>query len=150
MYDHKFTETLDPSFGHNAFNPQFEFGHGLSYTAFEYSNLSLSSSTLSAGGDITVSVTVTNTGELAGKEVVQLFVTDEYASITPSVKRLRGFDKIMLEAGAAKTVEFTLTPEDLAFVDHELKWVPEEGDFTVRVGGLDASFSYGNAQESAQ
>ena len=150
MYDHKYTETLDASFGHNAFNPQWHFGHGMSYTAFEYSNLSLSSATLGTDGSITASVTVTNTGELAGKEVVQLFVTDEYASITPSVKRLRGFKKIALEAGASETVEFTLSADDLAFVDHDLKWITEEGAFTARVAQLSAEFEYTTQSQQAQ
>ncbi|MFZ1634897.1 MAG: glycoside hydrolase family 3 N-terminal domain-containing protein, partial [Chitinophagales bacterium] len=88
-YDHKHTETLDQSFGRNAFNPQWEFGFGMSYTNFEYSNLVISNDTL-ADGKLQISVTVTNTGKVAGKEVVQLYIADRYASITPSVKRLRG------------------------------------------------------------
>lgn len=142
MYDHKHTETLDQQFGRNAFNPQWEFAHGLSYTTFEYSDLTLSTDKLSGSNNLTVSVTVTNTGNRTGKEVVPCFISDDFASITPSVKRLRAFTKIELEAGAAQTVTFEIAPTELAFVNAELDWVTEDGDFTVRVGGMEKPFNY--------
>ena len=89
FYDHKYTETLDTKFGHNAFNPQWEFGHGLSYTTFAYADLKVDKSSYGQKETINISVTVKNTGSRAGKEVVQLYIRDDFSSITPSVKRLR-------------------------------------------------------------
>lgn len=140
-YDHKTTEKLDPKFGMNAFNPQWEFGFGLSYTQFEYSDLELSSDTLNEEG-INIRITVKNTGQIEGKEVVQLFVEDLYASITPSTKRLRNFTKISLKAGESKTVEFTLKPEELAFVNKDLQWVTEEGSFTIQIANQNKTIVY--------
>ena len=133
-YDHKFTETRDVNFGFKAFNPQFEFGSGLSYTQFDYSDLkaNLNSNTDS----LLVSVTVKNTGKREGKEVVQLFIRDEYASITPSVKRLRGFNKISLKANESKQVQFAIHKNELSFVNAANKWVFEAGDFTVMIQNL--------------
>lgn len=139
LYDHKFTEDLDKDFGMEAFKPQFEFGHGLSYTDFTYSNLTCSEK-VATDGTIEVSVTVTNSGNVAGKEVVQLYVSDNFASITPSVKRLRGFDKIDLDAGESSTVVFQLDASDLAFVGINQDWIVEPGSFTVQVASLNSSF----------
>jgi beta-glucosidase len=113
-YYHKYTETLkfDEAAG---FNPQWEFGYGLSYTTFTYSNLKLSSQSLSDNAPITVKVDVTNTGKIAGKETVMLFVADEVATVTPEVKRLRAFEKIDLAAGQMKTVTFTIDKAKLSF-----------------------------------
>ncbi len=132
-YDHKGTDLVHRDFSMNGFNPQWEFGYGLSYTTFEYSALSVMKN---MAGGMDVSVTVTNTGDLAGKEVVQVFVTDEVASITPAVKRLRGFEKLALEPGASTTSKFVITKEDLSFVGRDNNWIFEPGDFTVRVGSL--------------
>ena len=140
-YYHKYTETLkfDEAAG---YNPQWEFGFGLSYTNFSYSNLKLSSSKLSSDGTITVSVDVANVGKVGGKESVLLFVSDEVASITPEVKRLRGFEKVELQPGEKKTVSFTIDREKLSFINAGLERVTEPGDFTVTVGGLKAAFKY--------
>ncbi len=135
-YDHKGTELIDPDFGINAFNPQWAFGHGLSYSAFKYENLSVSEQN---GKKIIISVDVTNTGEGFGEETVLLFITDKTASITPSVKRLRGFDKIDLPSGTKKTVTFSLTTDDLKFVGIDNKWIFEQGAFIISVGGLSES-----------
>ena len=132
-YDHTGSDLKDKNFGRNAFNPQWEFGHGLSYTTFSYSEPKLSTTSLSQNGKLEVSVEVKNTGKREGSEVVQLYITDLYASITPSVKRLRGFKKINLKPGASETVTFTITPRDLAFVDLDLKWRVEKGEFEVRI-----------------
>ena len=136
-YDHRGTDLIKRDFSSNAFEPQFEFGHGLSYTTFEYSGLSVSP-TVTFDAPIEISVVVKNTGDRAGKEVVQLYVTDKVASITPSVKRLRGFEKIELAAGASKTVKFSITAKDLGFVGLENKMITEAGDFEVSVGGQKA------------
>jgi beta-glucosidase len=139
-YDHRWTDVQDPQFGTESFRPQFEFGHGLSYTTFEYSDLMVDNITVDMGGTINVTVNVANTGDRAGKEVVQLFTTDKVASITPSVKRLRAFEKIALNPGETRALTFTLSTRDLAFVGRDNTWVTEPGEFSVSVGGLTADF----------
>jgi beta-glucosidase len=146
-YDHKpldeAVEEVNPSYKYSyQFNPQWPFGHGLSYTTFEYSNLKLDAGKLTENWSLKVSVTVKNTGKMAGKETVELYSRDLYASITPSVKRLRGFKKIYLEPGASQTVEFELTKADLAFVNNDMKWVTEPGEFEVMIGALKSNFNY--------
>lgn len=138
-YDHKHTETLDQTFGRKAFNPQWEFGYGLSYTTFQYSNLKISNDTLSTG-NLQISVEVTNTGTSAGKEVVQLYIADRYASITPSVKRLRGFEKVEIKPGATHIVTFTISAKDLAFVGRDEQWISEAGWFDIMLGSEKSSF----------
>ena len=141
-YDHKGTEQFSRNYDFEAFQPQFEFGHGLSYTQFEYSDLKLSSTKLSDGAPLNISVTVKNTGDRTGKEVVQLYITDKVASVTPPVKRLRGFEKIELAAGESKTVQFEIEVDDLAFVGIENTWITEPGEFEVQLGGFSAIFEY--------
>src|SRR5262249_29258528 len=102
-YDHKFWEASDTGFGYSAYKPQFTFGSGLSYTSFAYSDLKLDRSTVARGGSVEVSVTVKNTGSRAGKEVVQMYLRDVVASITPPGKRLKRFAKIDLEPGQPRT-----------------------------------------------
>ncbi|RZJ82122.1 MAG: beta-glucosidase [Flavobacterium sp.] len=137
-------ETTEGIYNYNAdYNPQYVFGHGLSYTTFSYSDIKLSSSTLKKGQTLTISVNVSNTGKLTGKESVLLFITDLVASdISPDVKRLKGFDKIELKAGETKTVTFKITPEDVAFVNSELKKVTEPGEFEVQLGNQKIKFNY--------
>jgi beta-glucosidase len=124
----------------NAYAPQFPFGFGLSYTTFRYSNLKLSTDTISGNQKLNISVDVTNTGKREGKEVVELFVGDRYASIIPPVKRLRGFSKIELQAGETKTVEFKLSKDDLSFINRDLKRVTEPGTFTISIDKLKTTF----------
>lgn len=112
------------------YNPQYEFGHGLSYTTFEYNNLNVSKD----GGKIIVTVDVKNTGSTEGKEVVQLYTSDLIASITPDIKRLRRFTKINLKPGEVQTVTFELDKWDLSFVDTNGKTVLEPGDFEFKIG----------------
>jgi beta-glucosidase len=128
--------------GGNRVQPEFEFGHGLSYTTFEYSGLALSSETLTAKGELQVSVTVRNTGARTGKEVVQLYVSDLYRSISPPARELKAFKKVDLAAGASEKVTFTLRPRDLAFVGLNNRWVTEPGRFRVSVGGLSREFTH--------
>ncbi|ARS36195.1 glycoside hydrolase family 3 N-terminal domain-containing protein [Pontibacter actiniarum] len=124
------------------YSPQYEFGHGLSYTTFTYSNLELSKPQLLANEQLTVSVTVKNTGSREGKETVQLFTSDLYASgITPDVRRLRRFEKIALKPGESKTLTFTLTPDDLAYIDRNGKKTIEAGEFEVRIGDQAQKFT---------
>ncbi len=140
-YDHKYTERLKVDYSFNHFNPQYEFGHGLSYTKFAYSDLQLSSGSMGMDGEMTISVKVKNEGERAGKEVVQLYISDLVASITPSFKRLRGFEKIDLAPGAEQVVEFKITAKDLAFVGIDQQWITEPGEFKVNIGGLEKTFT---------
>ena len=99
--------------------PLFPFGHGLSYTTFRYSNLKLSSKKISGTGNVTVSVNVTNTGKVAGDEVVQLYVHDVVASVKRPTKELRGFERISLQPGETKTVNITVPAEKLSFYDEK-------------------------------
>ncbi|MCB0736995.1 MAG: glycoside hydrolase family 3 C-terminal domain-containing protein [Bacteroidetes bacterium] len=141
-YDHKYTEKLDPSFGMNAFNPQYEFGYGLSYSTYAYSDIRVSTEELAGKATIDIEVDVTNTSEIDGKEAVLVFVSDSFASITPSVKRLRAFEKKAIKAGQTITYQFSLSASDLAFVATDLKWTTEEGWFTISVADKTKSFFY--------
>ena len=116
-------------------DPVYPFGYGLSYTHFTYGDLSLSSKSLKGNQKLTASITVTNDGQVDGKEVVQLYIHDLVGSITRPVKELKGFQKIALKAGESKTVSFTITPEDLKFYNSDLKFDWESGDFDIMIGG---------------
>ncbi len=118
--------------------PLFPFGHGLSYTTFRYDNLRLASPRIGVGGTAIVSVEVTNTGERAGDEVVQVYVRDQVSSLTRPVKELRGFRRITLQPGETRTVEFALPPPALAFLDENMEWVVEPGVFDIMVGSSSA------------
>jgi beta-glucosidase len=115
-------------------SPQFVFGHGLSYTTFEVSNLRLSSSTVSRNRSLEASVTVTNTGSRKGDEVVQLYLHDPVASISQPVRRLRGFERVTLDPGEARTVTFTLDKSDFGFYDNRGRFVVEPGQIDVFAG----------------
>lgn len=115
-------------------DPLFAFGHGLSYTTFTYGEIQLNTSTMPRDGEIRVSVEVTNSGDRAGAEVVQLYIRDLVASISRPVKELKGFEKIELAPGETRTVIFTLTADDLAFFNRTGERVVEPGDFKVFVG----------------
>jgi len=140
-YDHKPFETENTAFGNMAFNPQFRFGEGLSYTNFTYSDLRLGKQTISANEELPVSVTVTNSGQRAGKEAVLLYVSDLVASISPPGRRLRRFAKISLNPGQSRTLNFTLRAEDLSFIGADNKRVVEPGEFDVKVAGLTQRFT---------
>lgn len=118
--------------------PLYPFGYGLSYTRFEISGISLSKSEIGAGESTEVSVKVRNTGKMAGEEVVQLYIRDEYSSVTRPVKELKGFRRIRLEAGEEKIVKFTVSPEHLAFYDINMDYVVEPGSFRIMVGNSSA------------
>ena len=124
----------------------YPFGFGLSYTTFEYSDLKLDKTEMAANGEITVSVTVKNTGGVVGEEVVQLYIRDMVGSLVRPIKELKGFEKISLKAGTSKTVSFALNEELLQFYTANNKWEVEPGAFSVWVGGdsttkLKASFN---------
>lgn len=115
--------------------PLYPFGYGLSYTTFAYSDIHLSSTEMSADGELTATVTVTNTGSRDGAEVVQLYIRDLVGSVTRPVKELKGFEKIFLKAGESRKVSFSITPELLKFYNYDLQFVCEPGDFYVMIGG---------------
>jgi beta-glucosidase len=114
--------------------PQFEFGYGLSYTTFEYSNFSINKKDFSPAETATISVTVKNSGKLQGKEIVQLYSSQLIASLSPDVKRLRGFEKVDLKPGESKTITFQLPLKNLAFVNPDNKRTLEAGDFKIQIG----------------
>jgi len=123
------------------YNPQFRFGDGLSYTTFEFSALKLSSKNIKKGENVEVSVVVKNTGKREGKEVVELYTSDLYASsVTPDVKRLRRFQKITLKRGESKTVKFTLNPKDMSYFGREGNEILEAGEFEVMIDNLTSKF----------
>lgn len=118
----------------------WEFGHGLSYTTFSYSSLILSSPTLSSMSEIHATVTVTNTGAIPGKEAVLFYISDEYRSISPEVKKLRFFEKIHLDPSQSRAISFRITLQDLAFFDANIERVAEAGTFILSVSNLQAKF----------
>ncbi len=120
-------------------DPLFPFGFGLSYTTFNYSDLKLDKQEMSSNGTLNVSVKLTNTGKYDGAEVAQLYIRDMVGSITRPVKELKGFQKVFLKAGESKTLNFTLTTNDLAFYNSSLKFKAEPGDFKIFVGTSSAS-----------
>ena len=138
VYDYKPSEnqgTMAGVYNYNAvMDVQWPFGHGLSYTTFEYSDMTVSAENFASGDVLKVTVDVTNTGEVAGKESVLLFSSDLYASSTPDVRRLRAFDKVLLQPGETKTVTFQLPATDLAFVNYYGQWTLEKGDFILSCG----------------
>jgi beta-glucosidase len=119
--------------------PLYPFGYGLSYTTFTYSNLSIPEKVV-AGENVTVSVTITNSGKVAGDEVVELFLTDEKASTTRPIRQLEGFIRITLKPGESKDVQFVMQPRQLSIINNKEKRVIEPGYFTVSVGGKQPGF----------
>lgn len=114
---------------------QYPFGYGLSYTRFELSDARLSASSVKAGKEVTATVTVKNTGSVAGAEVVQLYVNDAEASVERPVRELKGFEKVFLEPGASARISFTVKPEDLSFFDADAHtWTLEPGEFHILLG----------------
>ena len=114
--------------------PLYEFGFGLSYTTFEYSNLAINPPEAVIVDDIQVSVDVENTGKRTGAEIAQLYINDMLSSMTTPVIELKGFEKVMLEPGEKKTVHFTLTPYDLSLLNRRMERVVEPGEFSIMVG----------------
>lgn len=138
VYDRKpceQVETMAGAYNYDAnVDVQWNFGFGLTYTSFEYTNIRIDHSEFNADDTLTLTVDVKNTGLREGMETVLLFSSDLVASQTPDVVRLRGFDKITLPAGATKTVSFSIPASDLAFVDYNGKWTLEKGDFRFQIG----------------
>lgn len=134
-YYHKKADIRDINWGYDGFYPQFQFGFGLSYTTFKYSNLKISKDTLTHSEELKIRVNVKNTGSREGKEIVELYIKDLVATVSPDSKKLVRFSKIGLLPGETKTVNFTLTSKDLASIGMENKWITEEGEFELQIGG---------------
>ena len=145
-YNRKYTESLGDEEQNNdaeyekSYSPQFEFGTGLSYTTFEYSNLNIDKTQLNTTDDLKVTVDIKNTGKTNGKTSILLYLSDKVASITPEVKALKRFVKINLAPGESKTVTFTLNQKDLQFINNDLKWISEKGTFKIQVDTLIKEF----------
>ncbi|MGB5893859.1 MAG: fibronectin type III-like domain-contianing protein, partial [Ignavibacteriaceae bacterium] len=112
----------------------YPFGHGLSYTSFEYSNI-IYPEEIKNGTEFKITVDVSNSGDVAGDEVVQLYVTDVEASVIVPIRKLQRFKRIQLNPGETKNVEFILTPKELAFVNENMQWMVEPGEFVISIGG---------------
>jgi len=122
------------SYNDESIFPRFEFGYGLSYTSFQYTNLQLGKQQLKPNEQLDVSVTITNTGKFDGEEIVQLYLRDKVGSIVRPVQELKDFKKIHLNSGESKTVKFTIGKEKLSFYNQQLQWVAEPGDFELMIG----------------
>lgn len=140
-YDYKVSESSEHAFAWTTINPQWPFGFGLSYTTFEYSGLGVDKPEIDADGEVQVSVTVTNTGDRAGSEVVQLYVRDLYASVTPANRKLAGFRRVYLQPRESRVVRFSLGPGALSFIGADNRPRVEAGRFQAIAGSLTADFS---------
>jgi beta-glucosidase len=136
FYDHpKSVDRSGKTYGFDAFDPEWEFGFGLSYTDFSYSNLRLDQTSIETDGSVKVTVDVTNSGPRQGKEVVQLYVSDKKASIVPAGKRLVDFKKLDLAPNETQSVEFMISLADLMFADQNGSMMYELGTFMVEING---------------
>jgi beta-glucosidase len=131
-------------------SPKFPFGYGLSYTKFNYSDLKLSSSKIKSSETIKVSFQLSNVGKYAGEEVVQLYLKDKFGSVVRPVLELRDFQKVKLNAGESKTIEFTIDKEKLSFYNNKLEWTAEPGDFEVIIGASSADIKLKSGFELVQ
>jgi len=134
-YYHKKADIRNTNWGYDGFYRQYDFGFGLSYTEFEYSNLTISNDTIVGNNKLNISVDVTNIGKRAGKEIIELYIKDLVATISPDSKRLVRFTKEALNPGKTKTINFTINKQDLSFIDFTNNWKIEEGYFEVQAGG---------------
>jgi beta-glucosidase len=145
-YDHvisaRVAQRVQGQVTYDAYNPQWPFGHGLSYTKFSVSKPKVSAKKFSKGDTLTVKVKVKNKGKLAGKKAIDLYISDHFASESPAVKRLKHFKKVSLKAGKSTTVKFTLTEEDFSFVNNQLQTVIEPGTFSIEVEGQTVDVEY--------
>jgi len=133
-YIHTVTDRADNSGGYTDYDPQWPFGFGLSYTNFSYDTIKINTSKLFGNDSLQVLIQLSNTGNRTGKEVVQLYLRDDYASLDPDYERLIRFKKVELQAGESKEIEFLINKEDLAFVSAENEWITENGSFTLMTG----------------
>ena len=141
FYDHPKSVARDNNGGFDAFDPQWEFGHGLSYTEFAYSDIEISNDTLVQGGTISVNFSVHNSGDVAGKETVMLYISDCFASSVPHGKRLKRFEKIYLTPGESKNITFSISEKDLYFIDSNGAEKLESGLFKITVNSKESEFN---------
>jgi beta-glucosidase len=135
-YDHKYTETLDTQFANNAFQPQWTFGHGLSYSKFEYKDLNVDKKTKGDGTwEVMISMKIKNNSDHLADEATLLYVQDLVASVTPHVKRLKRFQKLSYGANEEKEIKFYLEKKDFEFIGKDALPVFEPGEFRIMVGG---------------
>lgn len=141
-YDQRYTETLGTSLDRatGVFRPQFEFGHGLSYTRFSYEDLCLPSREVARSGSLTVEVTVRNTGERQGAHVLLLFTRQHFASLTPPMRRLRAFERVILAPGASRRVTFVIPVSELAYIGRDGRPRVDAGQYDVMIGELTEGF----------
>ena len=150
-YDHKHTEKTNRFLGQTSSLSEYEakfkglvyqwdFGYGLSYSKFSYSNLKLDKKKYSKLDTIKIDITIENLSEIGGNEVIQVYCSDLVASITPSVKRLRGFKKLYLKANQSRTIKLFIPINELAFVGKENKWITESGEFILSIGNKKINF----------
>jgi beta-glucosidase len=125
------------------YSPLFHFGYGLSYTQYDYSNLKLSEPRITAGETVNITIDVTNSGDVDGEEIVQLYIRDLVSTVTRPVKELKDFSRIHLKKGETKTVEFTITPDKLEYYGPGMKRIVEPGEFEVQIGKNSKEFLSG-------
>jgi beta-glucosidase len=142
FYDHPKSVDRSKAGDFSAYNPEWDFGYGLNYSNFEYTALTLNQTIFSDNDSIAVTVTLKNNSSIAGKEVIQLYVSDDYASLIPTGKSLKRFVKIDVPAKTEVSKTFYLNLKDFQFVGKEGDFIVEEGDFTIRVGNLTKKLSY--------
>ena len=133
IYNHKPSQYFHP-YVLTPSTPLYPFGYGLSYNTYEYSDLSTDRTEIPADGSLKLTVKVTNKGDMPGEEIVQLYVRDCFSQVTRPVKELKDFARVSLEPGETRTVEFTVTPDKLRFLDKNLKPVVEPGEFILMAG----------------
>lgn len=144
-YDHKAIEVDDP----NKLNPLYPFGHGLSYTTFEYADLKIEKKAFYTKEPVNLEVTVTNSGDLPGKEIVHVYVSDLVRSVSPPVKQLKRFEGVTLQPKESKTIKFTLNEDDFAFHGRDNRRTVESGIFKISVGNLSSTFELLNPEDKA-
>jgi beta-glucosidase len=122
------------SYNDESIYPKYEFGYGLSYTSFQYSQLKMNKKKMKANEQIEVTVSITNTGKYEGEEIVQMYLRDKVGSVVRPIKELKDFQKINLKPGEVKTIKFIINKEKLSFYNQDLKWVAEPGEFELMIG----------------
>ncbi len=146
LYDHKFTDVLEG----NSFHPQWEFGHGLSYTTYEYGDIIMDRAAITEEQEITIRIPITNTGDRSGRENVLLFIRDKVRSITPPVKQLKRFASLEIQPGESRTVEFTIDSAALSFVGRDNARILEAGEFEIIIGPKTATFSLVKSEDTSE
>ena len=142
FYDHPFSVDRPKAGSESAYSPEWDFGFGLSYSSFEYSDIKISNNQMKGNETIEVSVSVKNNSSVDGKEIVQCFLSDIYASMVPQGKKLIGFDKVLIPAGESRVVAFKITLNDLMFCNEQGNFVAENGEFLITIGTETTNFDF--------